>query len=212
MKQTVIAVAIVILLLVAWLSWFKCNPSPLPAQKVNVDTALINKYKRDTANYNLEIALLYRESSYETDRADALQSIVNTDEARLSNRATTITGLISKVKGYEATRDTTALLDIIDSLTDEVEQGIAAVRSYEIQNHLLDSAYKAVISIDSSQKAILIQMASECNNLAFKLQLDVQRLQNDSAVLSNSLVKSKKTAKISILVNALLAAILILKK
>lgn len=196
----------------AWLIWYNCNPSPLPKQKLAVDSTVIKKYQADTAILHARIKLIVEYEQVQKDRADSLQYLVTQDEARLGNRGTTITSLLSQVHHYEATRDTTALLDIIDSLTDEVEQGIAAVWDYETQNHKLDSAYKSVIQSDSFIKATLGTEVVDCNNFAFAIQLDVQRLRSDSAILSNKLVKSKKTAKLAVLVDGVLAALLFLKK
>lgn len=212
MNKTLIYVSLVILAVIAFGVWLKCNPSPLPPQKVSVDSTVYKKYQADTAD--LHWMLRNSQAAYTVTyrQKDSLQAIVNQDEARLGTRAVTINSLVAQVHHYEATRDTTALLDIIDSLTDEVEQGIADVRGYEVQNHTLDSAYRSVISIDSVIKQTLGTEVVDCNNFAFALQLDVQRLRSDSAILSNSLVKSKKATKISILINAILAGIIILKK
>jgi hypothetical protein len=199
-------------LLIAWFLWFRCNPSPLPKQKLSVDSTVINKYKADTAFLHDVIRNHVKDREGLIVKVDSLQKIVNTDESRLGTRAKTINDLVGKIKGYEQSRDTTALLDIIDSLTNEVEAGITAVWDYERQNHRLDSALRSVISSDSAIKATLGTEVVDCNNFSFKLQLDVQRLREDSSILANKLIKSKKTAKIAILVDAILAGILILKK
>lgn len=199
-------------IVLAFIIWYNCNPSPLPKQKLAVDSTVIKKYQADTLRLQHIADSATKSSNSQKHRADSLQLIVNTDEARLGTRAITINGLLSKVHLYEQTRDTTALLDIIDSLTDEVEQGIAVVWDYETQNHKLDSAYKSEIKSDSVIKATLGTEVVDCNNFAFAIQLDVQRLRSDSATLSNKLVKSKKTAKLAVLVDGVLAALLFLKK
>lgn len=190
--------------------WYKCSCNPLPQQKLAVDSSVILKYKSDTARLHANIETANKERAYYEGKADSLQQIVNMDEARLGTRAVTINDLVAQVKRFKATADTAALLNIIDSLTDEVEQGIAAVWDYEQQNHRLDSALRSVIASDSLIKSTLHEENVACNNFAFVLQLDVTRLRSDSAILAGKLIKSKKYSKISTLVNAALAAALFL--
>lgn len=196
----------------AFIIWYNCNPSPLPKQKLAVDSTVIKKYQADTAMLHDMVRNQILDREQKMVIIDSLKGVIRTDESRLGIRAQTINDLVDKIHGYEKAKDTAALLVTIDSLIDEVDFGIAEVTSYEAQNKRLQHAVDSIFHVDSLIKATLGTEVVDCNNFAFAVQLDVQRLRSDSAILSNKLVKSKKTAKLAVLVDGVLAALLFLKK
>lgn len=209
-SKTVLVIAAIIVVGVIWISIPTCRG--VKKQPVAVDSSMIVHYKEDTAALHSRIRLTEGVASAEKRRADSLQKIVNAYDAKLDNKAKTINDLIAKVKKLQSASDTSAYADAVDELVDQVQEGIALVNQYRNKVDSLTNVLWNTIKADSASKADLHQLSVECNNFAFKLQLDVQRLREDSAVLSNKLGKSKKVTRISILINAILGALVILEK
>jgi len=210
--KTPIGIVIALLLLVgAWLLWVKCNPSPVPQQKLAVDSTVYNNYKRDTAALHHQVDSSTAIATTQKRRADSLQGIVNAFGIRLDSKAKQITDLITKVNSLQPT-NTTAYSAAVLVLEQQVNDGIGLVQEYRDSIGVLSTVNAALRAADSTTIATLGKETVDCNNFAFALQLDVQRLRSDSAVLSTALVKSKKATKISILISAILAGIVILKK
>jgi hypothetical protein len=210
--KTPIGIAIAIVIIVAaFLLWHGCNPSPVPPQKLAVDSTVIKAYQRDTAALHAELSQSNNERFMWIHRYDSVESIINVMNGKLTTKAQQITALIAKVNSL-APIDTTAYSAAVSDLEQQGESGIALVAQYQDTVRELSNAYAGVKQADSATIATLGRETVDCNNFAFALQLDVQRLRQDSAVLASALVKSKKTTKISILIGAILAAIVILKK
>jgi hypothetical protein len=205
-----IAIAIVIIV-AAFLLWHGCNPSPVPPQKLAVDSTVIKAYQSDTAALHHKADSSITIATSQKHRADSLQVIVNSFGIRLDSKAKQITDLIAKVNSL-APIDTTAYSAAVLDLEEQVNDGIGLVQQYKDSVGVLSTVNAALRQADSMTINTLGRETVDCNNFAFALQLDVQRLRQDSAVLATSLVKSKKTTKISILIAAILAGIVILKK
>ena len=203
-------IALIAIAGIIWLSIPTCRG--VKKQAVAVDSTAIVQYKQDTAALHSRIRVTEGVASKEKHRADSLQKIVNAYDAKLDTKAKTINDLIAKVKKLQSASDTSAYADAVDELVDQVQEGIALVNQYRSKVDSLTKVLWTTIKADSASKSDLHQLSVECNNFAFKLQLDVQRLREDSAVLSNKLNKSKKVTRIAILVAAIEAAILVLQR
>lgn len=210
-KATITTAIIVFLAFLAFMLWLKCNPSPLPPQKVSVDSTVYKNYQADTIRLKHKADSTSSVALAQKRRGDSLQVIVNSLSVKMDSKAKSINDLIAKVNALQP-KDTSAYTDAVNDLTQQVKEGIALVNQYRDSVTSLTSINKAQAKSDSSIMSTLGEEVVDCNNFAFALQLDVQRLREDSVILSNKVVKNAKAAKASILINAILAGIIVLKK